>query len=504
MNEPVLRIDGLSKRFERVQALEAVSLEIRAREVVGVIGENGAGKSTLLKTLAGLHRRDAGRIFLRGQEVNWRSIAHAAKAGIGMLFQEQSLLPNLSVAENILLGHEEAALRAGFYDWRTLRALAAAQLDKLGSRVRPTAQTDTLSFADRQIVELARILSFEERTECESVILLDEPTSVLDTWQTEIVLTQIERLRARASVVFVSHRLDEVLRVCDRIYVMVDGQCVAQRYRKGYVKADLQRLMLGRTVRVDAARPAPPPPAAKPATLISVRGLCRAGSYHAVSFELRIGEVLGIAGTEGSGRESLCRTLFGIEVPDGGEILLEGQSIRLRGPADAVRLGIGYVPAERSAEGIVGDFSVRENLTLVHLEAVRHGPVIDLSRESALAGEWMERLRIKPGAPETVAHHLSGGNQQKLMLAKWLVGRAPKALILERPLRGLDVGAKADIVSLIRELTRRGIAILLIADTLDELVALSDAVLVMKDGAVSGRFHASSGLSEQQILEQMV
>lgn len=238
---------------------------------------------------------------------------------------------------------------------------------------------------------------------------------------------------------------------------------------------------------------------------LSVHALSRAGSYQSVSFELRAGEVLGIAGVEGSGRESLCRTLFGAEAPDSGEIVLDGQPVRLARPADAVRLGIGYVPAERHVEGIVAGLSVRENMTLAHLDQLRRGPFIDLAREKALVGSWIARLRIKPCTAHTPVHHLSGGNQQKLVLAKWLIARTPKILILDHPLRGLDIGAKAEIVPLIRQLATSGIGIVLIADTFDELIALSDAILVMRDGVVSGHFPAAAAKpSELQILERMV
>ena len=508
MNEAILRAEGVSKRFAGIQALDGVSLDIRPHEVVGLIGENGAGKSTLLKTLAGICRPDSGRIVLRGRPITLSSLVDAREVGIAMVFQEPSLLPNLSVAENILLGHEDAALRAGFfYDWPALHTLAAAQLAKLDANIPPSARTDTLSLAERQVVELAKALAIEERTQHEPVILLDEPTAMLDAEQSEIVLAQIERLRTRACVVFVSHRLDEVLRVCDRVYVMTNGRCVAQRDRANCQIADLQSLMLGRqeSVEQESIEYGQRAQARSPVVRLSVHALCRVGSYHAVSFELHAGEVLGIAGTKGSGRESLCRSLFGAEQPDSGEIVLDGQAIRLSEPADAVQLGIGYVPSERRAEGIVGELSVRENMTLAHLAELRKGPFIDLAREKELVGKWIERLRIKPRTPATPAHHLSGGNQQKLVLAKWLITRTPKILILDHPFCGLDIGAREEVIALMRELTHSGIGILLITDTSDELIALSDNILVMKDGLVSGRFSAVADKpSELQILEQMI
>ena len=502
VTEPVLRIEGLSKSFSGVKALDDVSIELRAREVIGLVGENGAGKSTLLKLLAGVYRPDRGRIIVRGKPVTLMSVAEAAAAGIGIVLQEQSLLPNVTVAENILLGHEERALRAGFYNWNALYAMAASQLHKLGAGISPSARTDTLSFAERQLVELAKVLAIEERTQQEPIILLDEPTSMLRAKDIETVLAQIDRLRGHASVVFVSHRLDEVLRVSDRIYVMANGRCVATCDSKRCTIADLQRLMLGRAI--DDRHQMLAPPSQERQVRLSVRALSRRDKYPAVSFDLHAGEVLGIAEVAGSAGESICRTLFGAERADAGEIVLDGRSVRLREPGDAVRLGIGYVPAERRLEGIVAGLSVRENMTLAYLNELAFGPFIDLAREQGLVRTWIERLRIKPPSLETTADVLSGGNQQKVVLARWLMGQRLKILILDHPLRGLDVGAKAEMLALIRELAGSGLAVLLIADSIEELVAMSDSMVVMKDGVVSGRFTASEAkLSRLQIGERM-
>lgn len=500
MSGPVLRVERVSKRYAGMQALDEVTLELRAGEVVGLVGANGAGKSTLLKLMAGLCQPDSGRIVLRGREVALEDRAAAAAAGIGMVFQEQSLLPNLSVAENIMLGHEGPALRAGlFYDWTALNALAAAQLGKLGSAIAPSAQTGSLSFGDRQVVELAKVLTLEERAHRPPVILLDEPTCMLEAEQLDAVLARIQGLRARASVLFVSHRLDEVSRVCDRVYVLRDGRCVAERAGADRGADELRRLMLGPVANDAPRRPAP----ATPSSLrLRVSGLGHGTSYRGVSFDLRAGEVLGIVGGAGSGREQLCRTLFGALAPDAGEIALDGRPIRLSEPADAVRHGIAYVPAERHAEGIVAGLSVRENMTLAHLDLLRRGPFIDRAREGVLVARWMARLHITPRNADAPAQHLSGGNQQKLALAKWLLAHPPKVLILDHPARGLDVGARADIFALIGALAASGIGVVLLADTLEEALALSDTLLVMRDGAVAGRHPLADGkTSERQILE---
>ena len=504
--EAVLRVDRLSKSFPGVRALDDVSIDVGAHEVVGLVGENGAGKSTLLKVIAGLYRADSGRIVVRDKEVSLGSVVAANDAGIGMVFQEQSLLPNVSVAENILLGHEKEAIRFGFYDWNELNRLAAAQLGKLGARIPPAAQTESLSFVERQLVEFAKVLAIEERTHHEPLILLDEPTSVLEAEELDTVLDQIERLRERASLIFVSHRLEEVLRVSDRIYVMTNGRCVAERDPRRCELEELQQLMLGQALGAEYGRSvAARAPTDTTAVRLGVRELSRHGDYEAVSFELHAGEVLGVAGVEGSGREALCRTLFGAEGADGGDMRLDGRLMRFGSCAEAVRAGIGYVPAERRTEGIIGGLSVKENMTLAHVEEVSRGPFLDLRREKEVASRWIERLRIRTPSAETPATNLSGGNQQKVVLSKWLMAKNLKVLIMDHPMRGLDVGAKAEIFAVTRELARSGIGIVLIADTLDELIALSDTIIVMRDGRISRRFALAETVPTRlQILEHMI
>jgi ribose transport system ATP-binding protein len=501
---PVLRTEKLIKTFGETRALDNVSVEIRSREILGLVGENGAGKSTLLKILAGLYRPDAGEIVLRGEGIVLRSIAVANDAGIGMVFQEQSILPNLSVAENIMLGYEDEALKYGVYQWGKLNDLATAQLAKLDSKILSTEQVGLLSFADRQVVEIAKVLTVAERSRHEPIILLDEPTSVLEAEEVEIVLTMVRRLREFASVVFISHRLDEVLRVSDRVYVMTNGRVVAERLPDSLGVAELQELMLGHELNQEYAGKTPRPADIAGPVRLSVRELKRARKFEGVTFDLRSGEILGIAGVAGSGREALCRVLFGAEVQDSGQLLLNGSAQQFTGPEDAVRAGIGYVPAERRVEGIVGGMSVRENMTLAHLREVMRGPMIDLKREKELASKWIRRLRIKSPSSATMTSMLSGGNQQKVALTKWLIARNLQVLILDHPMRGLDVGAKLEIFTLIRELAQNGIGVILIADTLEELIALSSTIMVMRDGKVCGRFAtANAPATNLQILELM-
>lgn len=507
-HDVVVELVDVSKRFPGVLALDGVSMQIRRREVVGLIGENGAGKSTVLKLLSGVYRPDEGDLVVRGRRTRFRSPREAVQAGIGTVHQEQSLIGAVSVAENILLGSEGASVRAGVYRWSDLNRRAQAQLDKISSPIRPRTLTSDLSFADRQMVEVAKALAVEEliSDDDEPVIVLDEPTSVLEGDDLEVLFAQIERLREIASVVFVSHRLDEVLRVSDRVYVMKDGRCVAERDPETVDVAELYRLMVGRTTTGQYFREADQKSVEGADELLSVRGLSRGHDYRDVDLTVARGEVVGLAGVVGSGREELCRTLFGVLPPDGGEIRLGGERITLASPAAAVSAGIGYVPSERRTEGAAMGLSVAENMLLADPSTVSTGPVTRRGRAARLVADWTERLRIRTPSPGTDIAALSGGNQQKVVLAKWLLSPRLRVLILDHPTRGLDVGAKEDVYGFIREACEAGLGVVLLADTLEETIALSHTVVVMKDGRTTARLHAGPGAkpSQVEILEAMV
>jgi ribose transport system ATP-binding protein len=498
VSEPALRLEGVTKRFGRVTALEDVSLEVRPHEVVGLVGENGAGKSTLFNILSGIHSPDAGRMFVHGAERSFRTIADSRRAGIGMVFQEQSLVPNVSVAENVFLGNEGASVRFGCYRWPDLRGRAQRQLDTIASPVSPAALTEDLPFSQRQMVEVAKALTVEEQIDHPPILLLDEPTSVLEGHEIEVLFAQIERLKEVGSVVFVSHRLDEVLRVSDRIYVMRDGKCVAERRPAECDHRELFELMVGQQFsdayyQEDAQRPF------EERVTLSVRGVTSKGDYDDVSFDLHAGEVLGLAGVLGSGRDELCRTLFGADAHDGGQILLDGEPVSFASPAEAAAAGIAYLPAERKIEGIVGDLSVAENIGLARDgERGRFG-LVNRRREREVAEQWIERLSIKAPSASATVGQLSGGNQQKVALAKWLNRPNLRLIILDHPTRGLDVGAKRDVYTLMRELSGRGVAILLTADSLEETIALSHNVITMRDGRVTRVFGAPAGAKPQQV-----
>ena len=488
-----LEVRGLVKHYPGVNALDGVDLVVRQNEVLGLAGENGAGKSTLLKALVGLVRPDAGEIWVRGEKVKLRSVVDAADHGIGMVFQEQSLVPNLTAAENIVLGSEGAGVRRGIYRWDTMRKLAQVQLDKIGSHIDPLARTDSLSFAERQMVEIAKVLRIEERTSNPPVIILDEPTSVLESAEIETLFTQVRRLREFASVVFVSHRLDEVLDVCDRVSVLRGGQSVGEVPTAGAEPADLHRMMIGSTGSDDhyheglAERPDEP---ARPRLVVkSLSG----STFRDVDLEVRAGEIVGIVGVHGSGREDVCRALFGAEPTLAGEVTLDGEKLDLSGTRGAVASGVGYVPAERKIEGMVGPMSVADNMMLTKQKARCTGPMVVPKKQATLVDQWIERLSIRTPHRGTQIGRLSGGNQQKVVLARWLVAGDIRLLLLDHPTRGLDIGARSEVYRLMRELANSGVATVLLADSLEEAIGMSDRIIVMNDGRATKEVSCPSG-----------
>ena len=494
---PALSLLNVEKRFPGVHALKNVSIDIGRGEVIGLIGENGAGKSTLMKILSGVYQPESGEIRIAGQPTVFENAADANRKGIGMVFQEQSLLTNLTVGENIYLGNEAQFTRYGIVNWKSLYEAAARQLAKVQVDVDPRARADSLSFASRQMVELAKALTLEEHAGDHLVILLDEPTSVLERAEIDILFTRVRSLKSRASFIFVSHRLDEVLEVSDRIYVMKDGGVVADLATADADTTKLHHLMVGRSLQAEYYRE----PMQKPFrddVVLETENLALGHAYSDVSFKLHAGEILGIAGVIGSGREELTRTLAGFAPHDKGKLRISGRDVRLTTPAEAVDLGMGYIPRERRVEGLVLFLPVAANITLADLASLtRHG-LINSTEEKRLARSWVERLKIRTPGINTLCLNLSGGNQQKVVLAKWLQAKA-KILILDHPTRGLDVGAKEEVYDLVRAITTDGLAVILTSDTLEETIGLSHTLLVMRDGKITHRADAKPGHKPRQV-----
>jgi ribose transport system ATP-binding protein len=495
--EPVLEVRGISKSFPGVKALDNVSFAIGLGEVVGLIGENGAGKSTLLKVLNGIYQPDEGGVLVNGKNVTIRSPREAFDKGIAMVFQEQSILPSLTVAENIFLGREEEFLRLGLISKSHMNKAAAQELKKVHLDIDPGRRSADLSFADRQMIEIAKALSLDSRIDGHVTILLDEPTSVLERKEIELLFAIIRDLKARASIVFISHRLEEVLDIADRIYVMRDGKVVKEVRAAGTSVKELHQHMVGRQLHHEyyrEARQVSP----SPKILLEAKDLAKKGAFSGVSLALHEGEIIGIAGVIGSGREELARCLAGHKRADSGTIKINGAAARLHAAHDAAGLGIGLVPSERKTEGLVGPLTVAENMTLAALPKFVNAGMIKFGEEQKVAAGWIDKLRIKTPSTATMVGSLSGGNQQKVVLAKWRVAGV-KVLILDHPTRGIDVGAKEDVYELIRDMAAEGLGLILLGDTLEEVIGLSSRILVMRDGEVTASFDASPGRKPQQV-----
>jgi len=501
-----LVLKGVRKTYGSVVALEGIDLEIPAGQVLGLIGQNGSGKSTLLKILAGLAVPDDGQIILDGEPIVLDSAATAGSFGIGMVHQEQSLIPNLTVAENIFLDKPHPAMKNGLYRWGALNKAAEEQLRKISVELPVKALVEELRFAERQQVELAKVLAIEELVDRPPVVLFDEPTSVLTPEEIKLLFKQINRLRGNATIVFVSHRLEEVLEISDRIVVMTDGRKVAERDSRSVDRNELYELMVGRQ-RLSNARSNRKPAASDDKPVLKIEQLGSGQHFHNVGFELRRGEILGIAGVLGSGAEELCRAVFGAERIDSGRIAIEGRAMTPGSPRNAVREGIGYLPADRRAEGMLPSRSLFENAVLTFgLDYGWRSVILRRSSERPAALEWMQRLKVKMHTPYAPISSLSGGNQQKTVLAKWLLAKRLKVLFLDHPSRGLDPGARDDLFAVIRQQAEKGLSIVFVGDTISELLELSDRILVMRDGEITAHFDLASGAlpKEEEVVAAMV
>jgi ribose transport system ATP-binding protein len=501
---PALRLDNVTKKFGVVNALTDVSLEIRPHEVVGLIGENGAGKSTLLKILSGNQEPDSGTLSLRGRPSHLTSVSQAMSHGVAMVHQEQSLLPNVTVAENVLLGNEGDGVRAGFYSWRTMKAKAQKHLDEVKSQANPLAITDTLTFPERQMVEVAKALATGDSSQHEPIILLDEPTSVLEQGDIETLFSVIRRVKTQASIVFVSHRLEEVLEICDRVYVMRDGEVVAEVIPSEADVDHLFRLMVGRELTSGYFREdLSVEPREEPRVELS--GLGGPG-FKDVSLTVRRGEIVSILGVQESGRENLGRCLFGALPTTHGRWAIDGEQVRIRSTRTAVDAGIGYLPSERKVDGAILAMSVADNMTMGHPEVVSTAGILSPGRVHSTVNDWIARLGIKTPSADVAIRNLSGGNQQKVVLAKWMLDPNLRVLILDTPTRGLDVGAKSDVYAILHGLAARGVAVILLADSLEEGIYLSHRVVTMMDGAVTGEFLSRPGKRPDRttIIERML
>jgi len=496
MTEPLLELEGITKRFPGVTALDNVSLTVRPAEVVALIGENGAGKSTLMKILGGVHQADAGAIRIGGRQVAIRTVADAIALGIGFIHQELNVLDNLDVAGNCFLGREP--LWGGplkLINRARIFSETEKYLERLGLSVSPRTPLKELSLAQQQMVEIAKALSQNAR-----LIIMDEPTSCLTLSETDRLLATVKELRAQGmSVIYISHRLGEVEQCADSVVVLRDGQNAGALKREEISHQNMVRLMVGRDLKdlyVSGA-------GAQEPDFFRVRGLRTTAYPHCeISFSAARGEILGFAGLVGAGRSEMAQALFGVDKALGGDVALGGKPLAIRSARAAIAAGIYLIPEDRRRTGLITSMTVRENITLPGLPGLASAGLISRRREDELAARQVAALHVKTPSIETRAMNLSGGNQQKVVLAKWLALQ-PQVLIFDEPTRGIDVGAKAEIYKLMRGLADQGVAIMMISSDMEEVMGVSDRIAVMHEGAITG-FLARAEFSEEAIMHLAV
>jgi galactofuranose transport system ATP-binding protein len=492
----LLDMQDIDISFGGVAALRRARLSVSAGEVHALIGQNGAGKSTLIKILTGAYQRTAGTIRFDGREVDFRSPKEAREAGISTIYQEINLVPFRSIAENIFLGREPR--RFGLIDWKAIHRKAQELLDSFGLQINVAKPVSEFSTAIQQMVALARAVSSDAK-----MVIMDESTSSLDEREVELLFTVVRRLRDDGrAVIFVSHRLDELYALCDRVTVMRDGQTVAENAMAEMDKLQLVTTMLGRSlsaVVLEDSSVKEANLAKRGATVLSASAIGAGAKVTDVSLEVHAGEAVGLAGLLGSGRTETMRLMFGADTTQTGSLSVDGNPVTLKSPQDAIGRGIAYLTEDRKGEGIVPELSVRDNLTLVCLRTLTKHGVVDVAKQREIVDRFIESLGIKLRSADQPIRELSGGNQQKVLLARWLATN-PRLLLLDEPTRGIDVGAKADVAKIIRELRDSGLAVLLSASELEELTAVADRAVVIRDGKTVAELDGAD-MSEASIMD---
>ena len=492
--EPLLKVSGVVKIFPGVRALDGVDLEVRAGEVHCLLGQNGAGKSTLIKVLSGAHRADGGEVRWKGERVAFPTPIAALRAGLATIYQELDLVDGLSVAENVFLGHEPATL--GFSRRGEMNAAAATLLARLGhSDIRPTQEVGSLSAAGKQVVSMARALSHDAQ-----LIIMDEPSAVLDSGEVDNLFRVIRQFTADGvAVIYISHRLDEIRVIGDRVTVLKDGRTVAVGLpARSTPTAEVVRLMTGRSVEYSFPR-ASASRSADAAEILRVEGLTRRGEFADVSFSVHSGEIVGLAGLVGSGRSEIVETVYGARKADGGRVVVDGKPLRSGSVRAAIRAGLGLAPEERKSQGLLLFEPVYRNVSVSSLGRFARAGFILRGSELAAAARMLEQLDVRPNDPRRVVRTLSGGNQQKVVLARWLL-RDCRLLILDEPTRGVDVGARSEIYRLVRSLADSGVGVLMVSSEIPEVLGLSDRVLVVREGRVVHE-GAAAEIDEPKVLD---
>jgi rhamnose transport system ATP-binding protein len=482
----ILELRDVAKSFGPVVALANGTIELIAGEIHALVGENGAGKSTMVKTIAGIYQPDTGTIWMRGEAVRFRDAAASKAAGISVIYQEPTLFPDLTVAENIFIGRQPRG-KFGLIDRQEMRNQASALFAQLGVPIDPDRVAEGLSIADQQIIEIAKAISLDAR-----VLVMDEPTAALSGAEVDRLFAVARSLRDRgAAILFISHRFDEVFSLCERITVMRDGAYIATHRTAEITVDELVREMVGR----DISALFPKQDATIGEVVVSVRDLNRAGVFRDISFDVRAGEIVALAGLVGAGRTEVARAIFGIDRYDAGMVTVSGRALKRHSPQAAIDASMGFVPEDRRKQGLVMELSVARNATLTLRKQLARFGLIDSRRERAAAEEWSRRLQVKTGSQDLPVSTLSGGNQQKVVLAKWLA-TSPKFLIVDEPTRGIDIGTKAEVHRLISELAGQGIAVLMISSELPEVLGMADTILVMHEGRITAKLPRAEATAE--------
>lgn len=472
---PLWELKEISKSFPGVQALSQVSMSIHQGQIHALVGENGSGKSTLAKCLAGVHQPDSGQMLMNGSSVTLNHPLDAREHGVAIIYQEFSLVPTLSVAENIFLGRPLSRKPVGVIDWDEMHRRTLETLDELSIAIDPETMVRDLSVAEQQLVEIAKAMSLES-----TLLIMDEPTAALGLGETQRLMNLIRQLSAQdQAILYISHRLDEVFEIADYITVLKDGKVVGSGSVGELAMNDVVQKMVG----VEISQHYPKQINVRPEVCLEVEDLYTDGGVNGITFEVKAGEVFGLGGMVGAGRTEIARALFGLDRRTKGEVRLMGKVVDFDNPTDAIRAGVGLIPENRKADGLFFNFDGPPNITISRLDALKQGPFLNLSKERRFGQEYIGELNITSSALERSVQFLSGGNQQKVVIARWLFSKA-KLLILDEPTQGVDIGAKLEVYRVINELTSEGISIILISSDYPELIAMSDRIAIVRDGKI--------------------
>ncbi|MBU3101526.1 MULTISPECIES: sugar ABC transporter ATP-binding protein [Clostridium] len=485
---PFLEMKGISKCFPGVKALDNINLSLYKGEVLALLGENGAGKSTLIKILGGVYQKDDGKVVIQGSEVDIKNVKEAEKLGISIIHQELSVLPNLTVAENLFLGNEKINKVTKKLDKKLMNTMCKDYLKQIGSNVDPEEYVKNISIGEMQMLEIVKAISKNS-----NIIVMDEPTSALTDTETEKLFKVVEMLKSRdIAIIYISHRLDEIFAICDRINILRDGKYVGEVKVNDVSKDDLITMMVGR--KMEEQYPYKKPTNVTP--ILKLKDVCLEGLLKSINLEVRAGEILGMSGLMGSGRSEVAKVIFGEYKKTSGSIEMNGKQVNINCPKDAINNGIAYLSEDRKKEGLILPLSVKQNMTLASLDKFEK-KIFRISKadEKNVVDEYIKKLAIKTPTQDQLIKNLSGGNQQKVIIAKWLI-QSPKVLIIDEPTRGIDVGAKKEIYDVLNQLKAEGKAVIMISSDMSEVLGISDRIVVMHEGEITGELSREEATQE--------